>query len=250
MTPKENHFGRGVENKIEQIPNQEKIGEYVDRVLGEQKRLELGMHRDCRLSVVVPALQERENIVPMIKSFLEQTGVSFKDFEVIAVVNNDKEAATGKTEVFLDNQQTLRIIRAISDKNASLDNLNLSQEEKKVNSLLSEWAGEALKNLELKVVDDKIKFLSAYFNEQDCSDGEFYFINDKLSENREVKELIMELGINMMVFAKMPFSETDKVEYEKYKQEEGKVFRQLSDILSFLEEKKEPEKKELEFKRR
>jgi hypothetical protein len=73
------------------------------------------MEKSCKLSVLIPVYGESlEMVMRPLLSLIAQKGVGFADFEVVMAVNNSRQEALQKTDVFKLNQKILEALKFMS----------------------------------------------------------------------------------------------------------------------------------------
>ena len=73
------------------------------------------MHINCKAAVLIPALNEDiEMLLRPLVSLAEQKKVQPEEFEIIFVINNNKNDAIKKSEIFLTNQKALKFLNFLN----------------------------------------------------------------------------------------------------------------------------------------
>jgi hypothetical protein len=112
-----------------------------------EERIPIPMHPECEVAVVVPAYEERKNIMQLVESLANQKKLHPNRYEVIVVVNNPREAAPGEknsqnrndgngNRCYRDNQETLKLLRYLRSKEPGEVEPQMTDEEKEVASAI------------------------------------------------------------------------------------------------------------------
>jgi hypothetical protein len=77
-----------------------------------ESRLAEPMLPECRVAVLIPVYDESSEILMRpLQSLVDQQNVNFDDFEVVFIVNNNKQEAKQKSPAFLSNQKAIIFLR-------------------------------------------------------------------------------------------------------------------------------------------
>ncbi len=92
---------------------------YLHKYSLSQWKLEYNSNKRFALAVIVPAIKEYENIQKLILSLLQNDNKYFQESILIFVINSQKNSSE---EVFIDNEKSLKFLRAIISQNTNTGN--------------------------------------------------------------------------------------------------------------------------------
>jgi len=133
---------------FEQPYQKKQIESFLETNLpSEEERIPVSMHPECEVSVVVPAYEERNNILHLVESLTIQKNINVNQYEVIVVVNNPQKAVPSEEDsqggvagngnrLFRDNQETLKLLRYLGNYKSEETAPRMTEEEKNIATMI------------------------------------------------------------------------------------------------------------------
>ncbi len=122
------------------------------------------MMKSCRVGVVIPVYDEKDELVErLLSSFLLQD-CDFDEFELAFVVNNSQDEVRQKTSAYQQNRKILELLKYLAGENLNSPAYFSSEE-------LSKWEKIRLSGLHIKIIDASSEFFAPKENNAGVARG-------------------------------------------------------------------------------
>ncbi len=126
-------------NYTENLPSF--VSLYLDKHFNDKWKIEISLQRKFNNVIVIPAIDEFDNILRLLYSFSENKSKYFEDTLLLFVINNPE---TCNQKIINENGRTIQYLRSIINKNSN-DNLTKRIFDKKINIGIVDASSDGLR---------------------------------------------------------------------------------------------------------